>query len=69
MDIVERLFTREEIDSLELDLARAREVGDVEQVSALLSRIAQLEMALATARCGGAQTRDTLLDPSRRRAA
>jgi BMFP domain-containing protein YqiC len=50
MDVVERLLTREEIDSLELDLARAREANDSEQVCATSARIARLEAALSLAR-------------------
>ena len=50
MDIVERLLTREEIDSLELDLARAREANDGEHVRAISARIARLEAALSIAR-------------------
>ncbi len=52
MDIVERLLTREEIDSLELDLVRARAMGDNGAVSEISGRIARLEAALTVARCG-----------------
>lgn len=69
MDIVKRLLTREEIDSLELDLARAREAGDAEQVSALSARIGQLEMAMATARRSDDQTCAAMPDHAQRRAA
>jgi len=47
VDIVERLLIREEIDSLELDLARAREMRDDGAVAEIGSRIARLEAALA----------------------
>jgi len=47
MNIVERLLIREEIDSLELDLARARETDDDRAVSEIGARIARLESSLA----------------------
>lgn len=50
MNIVERLLLREEIDSLEFDLARAREARDSGAVSAISKRIAQLEVALTRRR-------------------
>lgn len=49
MSVVERLLMREEVDSLELDRARARERGDSEEVDALSARIARLEKALTSA--------------------
>ncbi|GAM97011.1 hypothetical protein U91I_00632 [alpha proteobacterium U9-1i] len=56
MNVVERLLVREEIDSLELDLARARERGDSEEVCALSARIARLKEALTIARRGDGQS-------------
>lgn len=47
MNVVERLLIREEIDSLELDLARARETDDDGAVSEIGARIARLEAILA----------------------
>jgi len=49
MKIVERLLMREEIDSLELDLARARDRGDASAVSEISACIARLEATLAVA--------------------
>jgi hypothetical protein len=49
MKIVERLLMREEIDSLELDLARARNRGDASAVSEISACIARLEATLAVA--------------------
>jgi hypothetical protein len=46
---VERLLIREEIDSLELDLSRAREINDDGAVAEIGARIARLEAALASA--------------------
>ncbi len=56
MNVVERLLVREEIDSLELDLARARERDDSEEVCALSARIARLEEAMTSARRGDDQS-------------
>ena len=49
MTFVERLLIREEIDSLELDLSRAREINDDGAVSEIGARIARLEAALTNA--------------------
>jgi len=58
VNIVERLLAREEIDSLELELARAREAHDEGAISELGARIARLEMALAFARRGNVRSGD-----------
>ena len=47
---VERLLIREEIDSLELDLARARALDNNKLVSDIEGRIARLEATLAISR-------------------
>jgi BMFP domain-containing protein YqiC len=69
MDVVERLLAREEIDSLELDLARARESNDGEQICAISARIARLEAALSIARRRDVQARGCNLGPALSRAA
>jgi hypothetical protein len=46
---VERLLMREEIDSLELDLSRARDISDDGAIAEIGARIAHLEAALANA--------------------
>lgn len=50
MTFVERLLIREEIDSLELDMARARALGNNKLVSEIDARIARLEATLAISR-------------------
>jgi len=69
MKIVERLLMREEIDSLELDLARARETGDGGAISEICTRIGRLEAALAIARRDDVQIVGRELGRSVRRAA
>ena len=49
MKFVERLLMREEIDSLELDLSRARDISDAEAIAEIGARIARLEATLANA--------------------
>lgn len=49
MRFVERLLIREEIDSLELDLSRARDISDDEAIAEVGARIARLEAILANA--------------------
>ncbi len=49
MKFVERLLMREEIDSLELDLSRARDISDAEAIAEIGARIARLEATLAKA--------------------
>lgn len=52
VNFIERLLIREEIDSLELDLARAREMDDDRAVCEIGARIGRLEANLAIARRG-----------------
>lgn len=67
MNIVERLLMREEIDALELDLARAREVDDIGRASEISARIARLETNLSMPRRNRVQTPSQA--PARQRAA
>lgn len=69
MNFVERLLTREEIDSLELDLAHAREANDGEKICTVSARIARLESALISARRGDAHFPGRGFGPSFPRAA
>lgn len=69
MNFVERLLLREEIDSLELDLARARETGDDGTVSEIGARIARLEARLGIACRGSPPVLDNQSGPLVRRAA
>lgn len=50
MTFVERLLMRDEIDSLELELARARALDNNKLVSDIEARIARLEATLAISR-------------------
>jgi hypothetical protein len=69
VNIVERLLMREEIDSLELDLARARDKGDADAVADIGACIARLEAALLVAYRDDVQMPPKDLDGSVRQAA